>query len=153
MNKCSVPGCHQGEAESQTGENQWSGLCHCPWSWSWSWSSPSHFSRMWTVSPRSRTRPWLTEPLKLQTTAERQRQEVDAGSEEVLQGASHWLSLAKGRGLAGRLPLLVNWMNRQSEAKSTNQDSSAPWWRPLTFATWPANSFLFEPCPFLLGGL
>lgn len=31
---------------------------------------PSHFSRIWTVSPTSRAKPWVTEPRKLQITVE-----------------------------------------------------------------------------------
>lgn len=32
---------------------------------------PSHFSRIWTVSPTSRAKPWVTEPRKLQITEEK----------------------------------------------------------------------------------
>lgn len=44
---------------------------------------PSHFSRMWTVSPSSRARPWTTDPRKLQVTGSR-GEELD-----VLQPEGH----------------------------------------------------------------
>lgn len=37
---------------------------------------PSHFSRICTVSPTSRAKPWVTEPRKLQITVEEDEEKV-----------------------------------------------------------------------------
>lgn len=51
---------------------------------------PSHFSRIWTVSPTSRAKPWVTEPRKLQMTVERMR---EMGKDEILGRQRKWWQL------------------------------------------------------------